>query len=654
MKTQFISLLSVLVFCSSCTKEVNCLERALQFAGDNRAELEAVLTHYNANPKDSLKYRAAVFLIKNMPYHHSYRNDKLAKYQNELYQTAVDNNCKGEEAVQILEQKYGRLNPQEYETVQDAQVITADYLIRNIEHAFFVWQKQAWGKQITFDDFCEQILPYRIKDEPLDDWREVYYNHFQPVLDSLLTDKNDPVEAIQVLWNTLNSKKWVYLDQKPNGCAYSALNLLKNPVGDCFEFAHFSVYVMRALGIPGGMDNTLISPTGLPRHAWNFVPDTLGNIWEFSLSAFQPKPGKQKYPLKGRVYRECFGIQAECLPIITREIENIPPLLRSAFQKDVSADYLHDVSIEVKVNRWKKKDTILFLCTFSLDGWTPVAWAPWKDGKFTFPSVEKDIIYLPAYYKKGIITPISPPCYINQYGIYTTIEPDLTQKQNALISRKYPMRKVWENYNKRIIGGKIQVANDSAFTNPVTLYTITQPSNMLWNTCEFTDSQNYRYIRYLSGEKGRCNMAEVEVFSANGQQLRGKVIGTESSIQNLSNNRRDAVFDGDPLTFYDAVDANLNDAWAGLDLGDMQSIKKVRYLFRNDDNNIRAGDEYELFYWDNRQWQSLGQYIGTGKALEFENVPRNALLWLHNYTRGREERLFVYSSGEQVFVGEQM
>ena len=51
----------------SCTRNVG-LERTFQRAGENRAELEKVLRHYE---DDTLKLRAAKFLIENMPYHFS-------------------------------------------------------------------------------------------------------------------------------------------------------------------------------------------------------------------------------------------------------------------------------------------------------------------------------------------------------------------------------------------------------------------------------------------------------------------------------------------------------------------------------------------------------------------------------------------------------
>lgn len=64
-----ITLLSV-IFLIACTSPDNQrLEKALQFAGNNRRELEQVLTHY---PHDPEKLAAARFLIMNMPGHIRY------------------------------------------------------------------------------------------------------------------------------------------------------------------------------------------------------------------------------------------------------------------------------------------------------------------------------------------------------------------------------------------------------------------------------------------------------------------------------------------------------------------------------------------------------------------------------------------------------
>lgn len=67
-----------------------------------------------------------------------------------------------------------------------------------------------------------------------------------------------------------------------------------------------------------------------------------------------------------------------------------------------------------------------------------------------------------------------------------------------------------------------------------------------------------------------------------------------------------------------------------------------------DSNNICKGDTYELFYWDD-EWIGLGRKEAETDSLVYENVPTDALLWLHNYTRGKEERIFTYENGRQIW-----
>ena len=66
----------------ACTNETKQLDIALQQAKDNKEELEKVLTHFE---NDSLKYRAACFLIENMPGKYSILPyDSLDRYKNFL------------------------------------------------------------------------------------------------------------------------------------------------------------------------------------------------------------------------------------------------------------------------------------------------------------------------------------------------------------------------------------------------------------------------------------------------------------------------------------------------------------------------------------------------------------------------------------------
>ena len=90
-------------------------------------------------------------------------------------------------------------------------------------------------------------------------------------------------------------------------------------------------------------------------------------------------------------------------------------------------------------------------------------------------------------------------------------------------------------------------------------------------------------------------------------------------------------------------------SWAGLDLGTPKRITKIKYCPRSDTNFILVGDTYELCYWQSGEWVSMGEQIAKDQYIRYENAPSDALYILHNLTRGKEERIFTYENGKQIF-----
>jgi hypothetical protein len=79
-----IFLLQISLLSTSCRHSPE-VRRALRLAGNNRGTFEKVLQYYSRNPSDSLKLKAAVFLIGNMSGHYSYREVKWQEdYYNEI------------------------------------------------------------------------------------------------------------------------------------------------------------------------------------------------------------------------------------------------------------------------------------------------------------------------------------------------------------------------------------------------------------------------------------------------------------------------------------------------------------------------------------------------------------------------------------------
>lgn len=178
------------------------------FSKNNRTELEKVLEHYKDDPE---KYAAARFLIKNMPYRYGYDAWELDTIKYILSDAIERKSIYGEDALIIDKRqisKWKSFSFSNQKKIYDSKIITADYLIENIDLSFDVWKKYPWNKHLSFDDFCELILPYRIANEPLSNWRREYYNHYTPILDSLYKG-TDVTEACNAINKTLR-KEWFY------------------------------------------------------------------------------------------------------------------------------------------------------------------------------------------------------------------------------------------------------------------------------------------------------------------------------------------------------------------------------------------------------------------------------------------------------------
>ena len=75
---RLIFYLLLVIFLYSCREATSRLEQTLQLAGDNKLELQKVLDHYAS---DSLKLKAAIFLIENMLGHYSLDGPYLRQLQ---------------------------------------------------------------------------------------------------------------------------------------------------------------------------------------------------------------------------------------------------------------------------------------------------------------------------------------------------------------------------------------------------------------------------------------------------------------------------------------------------------------------------------------------------------------------------------------------
>ena len=621
------------------------VEEALSKAGSNRNELFQVIKHYQKGT-DSLKLKAAIFLIENMADKFYYTGKAIDEYY-----TFIDS------VYQIQQEEYD--TPAIYDEFrvkakylqekpsinQDVQTLSAAYLIENIEEAFAVWNRP-WNQHLSFEEFCELILPYRVGTEIPETWRSLYGKRFKQLLSS------DTIQTARQACTAVNNKLIKQTIHITNSSIYpidlrpSTLENIK--FGLCGDYANLATYAMRAVGIPVSIEIVPHWGDNNNSHVFNVVYDNDHTSHDFSGS--EQNPDEHLIRFKNaipKVYRKTFGKQAGSLAMLHGN-EAIPPFFMNPYLLDVTENYpfigAKDITIPLSEQPNRQ---FAYLCVFDLHGWIPVAWGNITGSKAEFKAVGPNIVYQTALYRNEKLELVGDPFLLDTVAQVSFYTPQ-TETMDYVLERKHRDAKYLDYLPPIMLGGKIQGANQPDFSDAVTFYTFTEKPNFKYTAVASTNQTPVKYVRYLSSDKTCGNIAELEFYGTNNDTLlKGKVIGDYEPSIYYPRYGAEVMFDSDPLTFFHTNDTL---SWGGLELEQPTVISKIRYIIRNDNNGIRKGDEYELFYMDKGNWKSLGKQTATeDDGLLYKQIPKGALYWLRDYTKGKAERIFEINDNKIIW-----
>lgn len=632
------------------------LEDALQSAGANRSELEKVLRRYQENPADSLKYKAACFLIMNMPFYNYPVGEQLDNYKTYYIWLKDYPKKTPTEIADSVKNVFGAM--EKLETKRDILEIDSAYLCHNIDWAYKVWQEQPWGKNVSFDVFCEYLLPYRIDDEPLSYWREEYYEKYSPLLDSLKQADplgvEDPIVAATYLMKKMLEKKSRYTGTTPLLGNHIGPKYVEYLTGSCRELTDFTVYLFRALGIPCAIDFMPLRGDTNSQHFWATCWDKDGEDYMIDFIGI-PLMARTSYWLQDgeliKTYRYTYSLNWEMLKDMTALEKNVCPFWRLPKFKDVTYlninYFLKHLNIPAsRVYDVKSDAKIAYLCACNRQEWIPVDWTKYDPEHLVFNQIKKGPVMRVATYEKGQLHFVTDPFEVdkrtNQLRFYSCGE----EKEDVVLYAKYNIE--FENWLRdRMIGGVFEGSDHADFKKKDTLFIVQQKPNRLTTTVRSWSDKKYRYVRYVGDKGSQCNIAEVALFTKNAAvPLKGKAIGTVGCCQDDGSHEYPNVFDGKSWTSFDYCGEDRG--WAGLDLGQPMQIEKIMYTPRNNDNYIRSGDLFELLYCD-VTWKSAGKIYAKADSLVYHDIPKNVLLLLRNHTRGVDERIFTYEKGKQLW-----
>jgi hypothetical protein len=337
-----------------------------------------------------------------------------------------------------------------------------------------------------------------------------------------------------------------------------------------------------------------------------------------------------------KAYRETFKRHR----IVRTDDKHTPPLFRHDFM-DTSTE--HDNHADATIPAGYQPDVqtgYAYLALLHEAEWPIVGYGSVDGDSIRYPSVVKNVIYLPVYYANGQQSPAGAPFYVNSDGkihSFETAPPDTLLTFRAIAP--YDDRPfLW-----RMMGGSFEGADNPGFSGAVVLHTIKNVPDA-HNTITLNTPACYRYVRYKSPDGSFGNVTEIVFLDVNGKKLQGKHIGTPGSW-NDQGTTGDKAFDGDVMTFYEAKDRN--GAWTGLDMERQQCISAIQYMPRLE-NFIYAGHKYELFYWAENGWKSQDIQTSSGTELTFR-IPRNSLCYIYNHTIRTKGQPFIQKDNDVIF-----
>lgn len=642
-KFTLIFILILLIFSCKSGNKLPAVEKELQaYSTKLQQDLKA---YYRKNP-DSLKCAAALFLARNCIFHsHAYgkRIDLYSKHISAL----PHNSFEQEKHLENLEKECQFM----YDEFQnDRFELICDSIIRHVDKVVDYFRKSGWNKQVSVSDFCNYVLPYAVQKEKAGPWTDYFRKDYYVLNDSSYL-RDSLAEATGLI------HQWLH--RKTNGFRYGQnlqyLNYLspvvldKLLIGSCSELTRRSTACMRALGIPVTTDVVPCYLNFKSGHSWNVAILDSSRFIPFDSSSARLYEYSNKRLGLPKVYRETFEPQDFSHLAARGRCSFLPELFNSPFYKDVTTSYVQTSDLDVPVKyRLPRKIKYAYLSVFTRNGWTPVCWTEIKKHSLSFRNTGRGGVYLPVSIEADGMRPLNAPFILSDSGEINYLSVDTTRHQRLDLLRKYPIDERKRLFTQRMIGGVFQGANHADFSDARLLSRIDSNPGEYFNSIVLKADRKYRYVRYLSPRDSYCNVAEIGFYedSVSTAKLKGEIIGTPGVWINNTKSTKTAAFDGNVLTYMDSEDADY--IWIGLDFGQKERVVKIRFIARNDMNAIQTGNEYELYYWDNR-WVSLGRQTATGHHLIYDNAPLNALFWLKNHTEGVEERIFTYEHGEQVW-----
>lgn len=428
------------------------------------------------------------------------------------------------------------------------------------------------------------------------------------------------------------------------GITPTLASICKYRTGKCQDEVSYTVALSRYLGIPTTVDFVPHWGNRPNDHVWSVLVLPNGKATPFYMG-FAPGDTAQyahSY-LKPKVFRRCFELNRDIAEDLSGE-KSVPQLFRIPTFFDVTDEYYETSNVKRDIPTKYRNHDVAYICVNDREEWVPVHYGKISWGSVTFTKMGRNILYLIGVWENDHIVPIGNPFILKADGTIKEIKCNIHHKQTMTLYRKYPFFAKFDAFNGRMGLGRFQGSNKKDFSDETTIFTHEGSTEGCWLEQKLKPTgQTFKYLRYIGYQGSYCNVNEIEFFNSKGQKMQGKIIGTDG----IDKHTKETVFDGDVLTGFEGVSPDGH--WVGLELPQPSDVAKIRYMPRNDGNCVEIGDKYQLLMYVEGKWKTLAWIRAKDSKIVLKNMPSGGLYLLRDRTKGKEERIFTYENGKQVW-----
>lgn len=636
------------------------VRNALELAGANRPSLEKVLERYRHEPE---KWRAACFLIANMPLHQQYaqisKTDTLAEIvrlqADSIYYHVVGNMSDHTrnhpdtiKALRKLESEFRKevqaqtfVEPEmEVGLFPDITTLDSAFLVSHIEHAFMVWKNSPLAHRLTSEEFQDMLLPYRsIGNYPLAYTSPRYAERYSRYLRA---NETDSIQLVADRYKHAENHLRNFLGKYPFLNNMGLSELAWSDVHDCTDIAYYGACIMRACGVPAIVGYNSAHKLYTSRHFHVAVIDRDGKWCTFSPESNLPVFRDRHFDNSTNILYCYFDKRKNNPAALCAKGEYIPENLSNPCIEDHTERIMETVRITLPYSKKiPAKNKLVYLATFhALKGLQAVTWGTVHKSKkqIVFEKVVPENLYFPvSYTEKGELKAFAPPFLLKHdeqtadgFRLQPIFPSASSQTIRTNLLRKFPVKPAMYKLAQSAVGTAVIASNQSNFRQADTLARIqTQPLND-WQDLDLNNTKAYRHYRIISPPADRhIRLSEVEFLTASTYNYdnvmpatpllkkdTGQFVRLLAEPFEKCRNRKE--YDGNVRTApeaYPSITFNLKKP---------QVVQRLRYAVKNAGNAIVYGNTYQLFVWDKNGWKQV--WSRTADTHNWSDTDLNILL----------------------------